>query len=190
MPQRGSRALTRSPRIEEDTSSFNTPLKRVLDEVSDNLGIAFTIQTNKGTDVPTRVNVDSGELEIYTNGKWQRIQGGDSSKVGSVQASGGKVFNRYIPAGTATKVTYTEEGRITSGESAGVADISGLQDALDDKADEVHSHSMSEVTGLGDALDDKADVSTDGLRIKVWDTGTSAWVYITCANGVLSVVAS
>lgn len=187
---RQGKSQTRSPRIEHDLSTVDTTVRRVLDDVSDNLGIAFTMQTNAGNDIPTRINIDDGSLEIYKGGKWQRIQGGDSSKVGSVQASGGKVFNRYIPAGTATKVTYTEEGRITSGEQACVADISGLQDALDAKANASHSHSVSNVTGLQDALDAKADTSTDGLRVKVWDTGTSSWVYITCANGVLSVSSS
>ena len=40
-----------------------------------------------------------------------------------------------------------------------IANVTGLQTALDDKADSSHTHTISEVTGLQTALDDKVDNS-------------------------------
>ena len=40
-----------------------------------------------------------------------------------------------------------------------IGDITGLQGALNDKADDTHSHVISDVTGLQTAIDAKADTS-------------------------------
>ena len=45
----------------------------------------------------------------------------------------------------------------------GISDISGLQSALDDKANIVHTHIINDVTGLQTALDSKYDSSTAGI---------------------------
>ena len=41
-----------------------------------------------------------------------------------------------------------------------ISDVTGLQDALDDKTDLNHKHEIADVNGLQDALDDKASVDT------------------------------
>ena len=45
-----------------------------------------------------------------------------------------------------------------------VADVNGLQTALDDKAFKVHEHVISDVTGLQTALDDKSDIGVSFLK--------------------------
>ena len=45
----------------------------------------------------------------------------------------------------------------------GISDISGLQAALDDKANVTHTHIINDVTGLQTALDSKYDSSTAGI---------------------------
>lgn len=41
-----------------------------------------------------------------------------------------------------------------------ISDVTGLQDALDDKTDAGHTHVIDDVTGLQNALDGKASVDT------------------------------
>lgn len=49
-------------------------------------------------------------------------------------ASAAVVANEAITAGSGTKITFDEKGLVTKGEAAGIADITGLQAALDEKA--------------------------------------------------------
>lgn len=49
-------------------------------------------------------------------------------------ASAAVVANKAITAGSGTKITFDEKGLVTKGEAAGIADIKGLQAALDEKA--------------------------------------------------------
>lgn len=49
-------------------------------------------------------------------------------------ASAAVVANEAITGGTGTKITFDEKGLVTKGEAAGIADITGLQAALDAKA--------------------------------------------------------
>lgn len=49
-------------------------------------------------------------------------------------ASAAVVANKAITAGSGTKITFDEKGLVTKGEAAGIADITGLQAALDEKA--------------------------------------------------------
>ena len=49
-------------------------------------------------------------------------------------ASAAVVANEAITAGSGTKITFDEKGLVTKGEAAGIADITGLQAALDAKA--------------------------------------------------------
>lgn len=49
-------------------------------------------------------------------------------------ASAAVVANKAITAGSGTKITFDSKGLVTKGEAAGIADITGLQAALDEKA--------------------------------------------------------
>lgn len=49
-------------------------------------------------------------------------------------ASAAVVANEAITGGTGTKITFDSKGLVTKGEAAGIADITGLQAALDEKA--------------------------------------------------------
>ena len=49
-------------------------------------------------------------------------------------ASAAVVANDAITGGTGTKITFDSKGLVTKGEAAGIADITGLQAALDEKA--------------------------------------------------------
>ena len=49
-------------------------------------------------------------------------------------ASAAVVANETITGGTGTKITFDSKGLVTKGEAAGIADITGLQAALDEKA--------------------------------------------------------
>lgn len=49
-------------------------------------------------------------------------------------ASAAVVANKAITAGSGTKITFDEKGLVTKGEAASIADITGLQAALDEKA--------------------------------------------------------
>ena len=47
-----------------------------------------------------------------------------------------------------------------------VSEVTGLQSALDGKANSTHTHAISDVTGLQTALDSKQDVLVSGVNIK------------------------
>lgn len=49
-------------------------------------------------------------------------------------ANAAVVANAAITAGSGIKITFDSKGLVTKGETAGIADITGLQDALDEKA--------------------------------------------------------
>lgn len=61
--------------------------------------------------------------------------------------------NSPITPSTKTKVTYDAKGLITNGTDALISDVSGLVDALNSKANTVHTHAISDVTALQTTLD-------------------------------------
>ena len=54
--------------------------------------------------------------------------------------------NAAITGATKTKITYDADGLVTLGEDAGIADITGLQTALDGKAATSHTHTVSQIS--------------------------------------------
>lgn len=144
---------------------------------------AETVQDSAGRYIKIRLG-DNG-LEKQVGSSWVPI--GNIRDVVNKDGVRCVEANNYITAGTSTKITYDAKGLVVSGASAGISDIDGLIGALGGKADASHSHSQSDVTGLGDALAAKADVSSDGQRVRIYDTGTSTYRYIKCTNGSLSI---
>ena len=51
----------------------------------------------------------------------------------------------------------SENGGSNESTEVTIADVTGLQDELDGKADAEHTHVIADVTGLQDELDGKAD---------------------------------
>lgn len=93
------------------------------------------------------------------------LSSSDLTVTGSPVTSSGTITanltNSGVSAGTYSKVTVDAKGRVTTGATAAIADVTGLQTALDAKqpsgsyAAAVHTHAISDVTGLQTALDGK-----------------------------------
>lgn len=207
---RMDRSRTSSAKIDISSVS-DKATKDALSKVLEGGAKATTLQSDNGSDVPIRYNKTSNALEVYNSAtkKWSSTLTSSSQNTVSPKATSSWP-NSFIVPDTKTKITYDAYGLVTSGEDVAVADVIGLSDELSDKSDVGHGHSQSDITGLVSdlsgkaptshshaisdvtalqtALDAKALTSTDGQRLKVYDTGTSSWVYITCVNGVLSVL--
>ena len=90
--------------------------------------------------------------------------------VDDAERLGGQLPTYYAPAATVpsvpawalsdTKPAYTAEevGAAAAEHTHEQADVTGLTDALAEKADVEHTHEQADVTGLTDALAEKADV--------------------------------
>lgn len=207
---RMDRSRTSSAKIDISSVS-DKATKDALSKVLEGGAKATTLQSDNGSDVPVRYNKTSNALEVYNSAtkKWSSTLTSSSQNTVSPKATSSWP-NSFIVPETKTKITYDAYGLVTSGEDVAVADVTGLVDDLAGKSDvghghaqsditglvsdlsgkapTSHSHAISDVTALQTALDAKALTSTDGQRLKVYDTGTSSWVYITCVNGVLSVL--
>lgn len=184
--------------------------KRAITKMIENGLMATTLQSDNGSDIPVRFNRTNNNLEVFDGKKWNTTLSHSNESVSVSTRATSQWPNNFIVPATKTKITYDAYGLVTSGEDVAVADVTGLSDELADKSDVGHGHSQSDITGLVSdlsgkaptshshaisdvtalqtALDAKALTSTDGQRLKVYDTGTSSWVYITCVNGVLSVL--
>lgn len=98
-------------------------------------------------------------------GTWGDITGILSDQTDLQTALDGKVDeNAAIVAATKTKITYDTKGLVTAGADAEIADITGLQSALDGKAAAAHTHPLSDLTQSG---------ATTG-QVPKWDG--AAWV--------------
>lgn len=146
-------------------------------------GHAETMQDSEGRYI--RIRLGQSGLEKEVNGQWVPI--GDIRSVVNQNGVRCVEANNYIVPSTHTKITYDAKGLVTGGTSADVSDIDGLPGALAAKADASHSHAQSDVTGLSASLSLKADLSSDGQRVRIYDTGTATYRYIKCTNGVLTV---
>lgn len=204
------RSKTRTVESIDTSKVADKTVKDALDKVLKATGKTVAIQNEKGANVPMRWNSVTNTFELYVNGKW--TSNGAQAPSLSRPVTMTSWPNAYVAPGSGSKINYDERGLVVSGEVAEMTDINGLPSALSGKADTSHthaqgdvtglvsdlsgkaptshSHAISDVTALQTALDAKALTSTDGQRLKVYDTGTASWVYITCANGVLSVVSS
>lgn len=63
------------------------------------------------------------------------------------------------------------DGKSATGHGHAIGQVSGLQNALDGKASSAHSHSISQVSGLNDALSEKAtsgDLATEAYRLRLF----------------------
>ena len=69
-----------------------------------------------------------------------------------------RVTTSRVTGGVANNLANHQSGTNTNAHQ--ISNISGLQTALDSKADTVHTHSISDVTGLQAALDGKQSVLT------------------------------
>lgn len=194
------------------TSITDKATKDAMSKLLDGGSMATTIQSDNGNNVPVRYNNVTNSFEVFDGKKWNTALMSSSNNSSSPQTTKSSWPNNFIVPDVKTKITYDAYGLVTSGEDAEIEDITGLTTALNGKSDtghthsqsevtnlvndlsgkasSVHSHVISDVTGLQSALDAKAETSADGHRLKVYDTGTSSWVYITCTNGVLSVTSS
>lgn len=96
---------------------------------------------------------------------WGDIGGTLSDQTDLQAALDGKVDeNAAITGATKTKITYDAKGLVTAGDDAAIADITGLQTALDGKAASSHTHPLSDLTQSGATLN----------QIPKWNG--SAWV--------------
>lgn len=78
---------------------------------------------------------------------WGDIGGTLSDQADLQTALDGKVDeNAAITGATKTKITYDAKGLVTAGADAAIADITGLQTALDGKAATAHTHSFADLT--------------------------------------------
>lgn len=208
---RMDRSRTSSAKIDISSVS-DKATKDALSKVLEGGAKATTLQSDNGSDVPVRYNKTSNALEVYNSAtkKWSSTLTSTAGNNSVSPKATSSWPNSFIVPETKTKITYDAYGLVTSGEDVDVADVTGLVDDLAGKSDvghghaqsditglvsdlsgkapTSHSHAISDVTALQTALDAKALTSTDGQRLKVYDTGTSSWVYITCVNGVLSVL--
>lgn len=133
-----------------------------------------------------------------------RVDGHDTklgeleTSIGNVKATADKavVANDAITGGTATKITYDAKGLVTKGENLAVSDIptlgiskiSGLQDALDGKQDELTfdgtynsgTNKAATVKTVNDAI---AAIISDGEDAAADNTIAGAKLYADAAAG-------
>lgn len=133
-----------------------------------------------------------------------RVDGNDTklgeleTAIGNVKATADKavVANDAITGGTATKITYDAKGLVTKGEKLAVSDIpdlgiskiSGLQDALDGKQDELTfdgtynsgTNKAATVKTVNDAI---AAIISDGEDAAADNTIAGAKLYADAAAG-------
>lgn len=133
-----------------------------------------------------------------------RVDGHDTklgeleTAIGNVKATADKavVANDAITGGTATKITYDAKGLVTKGEKLAVSDIpdlgiskiSGLQDALDSKQDELKfdgtynsgTNKAATVKTVNDAI---AAIISDGEDAAADNTIAGAKLYADAAAG-------
>lgn len=133
-----------------------------------------------------------------------RVDGNDTklseleTSIGNVKATADKavVANDAITGGTATKITYDAKGLVTKGEKLAVSDIpdlgiskiSGLQDALDGKQDELTfdgtynsgTNKAATVKTVNDAI---AAIISDGEDAAADNTIAGAKLYADAAAG-------
>lgn len=133
-----------------------------------------------------------------------RVDGHDTklseleTSIGNVKATADKavVANDAITGGTATKITYDAKGLVTKGEKLAVSDIpdlgiskiSGLQDALDGKQDELTfdgtynsgTNKAATVKTVNDAI---AAIISDGEDAAADNTIAGAKLYADAAAG-------
>lgn len=133
-----------------------------------------------------------------------RVDGHDTklgeleTAIGNVKATADKavVANDAITGGTATKITYDAKGLVTKGENLAVSDIptlgiskiSGLQDALDGKQDELTfdgtynsgTNKAATVKTVNDAI---AAIISDGEDAAADNTIAGAKLYADAAAG-------
>ena len=99
------------------------------------------------------------------------VSGSPVTSSGTITAN---LANSGVSAGTYTKVTVDAKGRVTTGATAGISDVTGLQTALDGKAATSHSHSISDVTSLQTSLDGKAATSHTHSSSAITDFNAAA----------------
>lgn len=101
-----------------------------------------------------------------SSGSWDTIATADvlgitsfgSSLVGSSDAAGGRSV--LLLGNSATRNVGTGSGDVATGNHGHIiADTTGLQAALDNKANSTHTHAIADTTGLQAALDGKAPTS-------------------------------
>ena len=133
-----------------------------------------------------------------------RVDGHDTklneleTAIGNVKATADKavVANDAITGGTATKITYDAKGLVTKGEELAVSDIpdlgiskiSGLQDALDGKQDELtfdgtYNSGTNKAATVKTVKDAIAAVISDGEDAAADNTIAGAKLYADAAAG-------
>lgn len=107
---------------------------------------------------------------------WGDIGGTLSDQTDLQTALDGKVDkNASITGATKTKITYDSKGLVTAGDDAAIADITGLQDELDGKAETSHTHTFADIeSGVLPDLSSSATVQPSGAFEVKYDGGIAA----------------
>jgi hypothetical protein len=94
------------------------------------------VDTTKSKTTPVDADAvllqDSADSSIWKRLTWANLKATAKTYFDSLYVAG----NTAITGATKTKITYDSKGLVTAGADAGIADITGLQTALDGKVDE------------------------------------------------------
>ena len=190
--------INKQPTAEELKTLLGLGSLAYLSEVAeDNLSSALKEKVNAAAE-GNHAHLNKGELDKVADGdveKWNAAYthsqadhapvGAQANVIESVKVNGealeikDKAVDIIIPESTKVEVSETNGNIKVDGEEVvvythpdkhAIADVDGLQDALDGKSDDghkhvkadiedfAHNHEMSEVNGLADALAGKQDV--------------------------------
>jgi nitrogen fixation protein len=100
------------------------------------LGELHDVDTTESKSTPVDADAvllqDSADSSIWKRLTWANLKATAKTYFDSLYVAG----NTAITGATKTKITYDSKGLVTAGADAGIADITGLQTALDGKVDE------------------------------------------------------
>ena len=117
-----------------------------------------TLELSDTTNQVSRVQITSnGDVILPATGGLSLVDKAITNSSGALLFDGDEIYHE------GHKPTLTELGAAASSHTHTIANVTGLQTALDGKAASSHTHSIANVTGLQTALDSKAtpsDIST------------------------------
>lgn len=122
--------------------------------------MAITYRNTKGSDL-TPTEVDNNFLTLDQN-KLDKSVLANNNTLLIRDASGNLVelqvdFSRIVGRLTTGEIVALTKSQLKGLLEIAISDVSALQDALDAKAEAIHTHAQSEITGLVAALDAKSD---------------------------------
>jgi len=160
---------------------------------------AIATVTGLQSALDTKVDKVAGE-RLINAGEITKLSNQSGTNTGDQDLSGLVVKNASITAATNTKITYDSKGLVTGGTNAGIADIIGLQTALDAK---ISTTSINANNGVA-PLDAGGKVPFANLPASLmiykgmWNpatntptlangTGTAGWVYKASVDGTANL---